>query len=125
MKSGFERSCYLLGFPFWAISYRHDIDVDRSEIKGNRVFEISIRADQCWVRARLNRVVRTATAVHPSSVLGLVGYDDTVIPGYQKLTAAVRPYGMRIFSKSGTTMARCVAAAVEAIEAVVRVCPWP
>lgn len=40
-----------------------------------------------------------ATAVHPSSVLGLIGYDDSVIPGYQKLMAAVRPYGMRMFQQ--------------------------
>ena len=40
-----------------------------------------------------------ATAVHPSSVLGLIGYDDSVIPGYQRLMAAVRPYGMRMFQQ--------------------------
>ena len=40
-----------------------------------------------------------ATAVHPSSVLSLIGYDDSVISGYQKLMAAVRPYGMRMFQQ--------------------------
>src|SRR5690242_18289691 len=40
-----------------------------------------------------------ATAVHPSSVDSLIGYDDSVIPGYQKLMAAVRPHGMRMFQQ--------------------------
>ncbi|MCU1658612.1 MAG: hypothetical protein JWO57_3268 [Pseudonocardiales bacterium] len=40
-----------------------------------------------------------ATAVHPSSVLGLVGYDDSVIPSYQKLMAALRPHGMKVFQQ--------------------------
>jgi 2,4-dienoyl-CoA reductase-like NADH-dependent reductase (Old Yellow Enzyme family) len=29
----------------------------------------------------------------------LIGYDDSVIPGYQRLMAAVRPYGMRMFQQ--------------------------
>jgi 2,4-dienoyl-CoA reductase-like NADH-dependent reductase (Old Yellow Enzyme family) len=40
-----------------------------------------------------------ATAVHPTSVLGLVGYDDSIIPTYQKLMAALRPYGMKMFQQ--------------------------
>jgi 2,4-dienoyl-CoA reductase-like NADH-dependent reductase (Old Yellow Enzyme family) len=40
-----------------------------------------------------------ATAVHPSSVLGLVGYDDSVIPMYKKLMDTVRPLGMRVFQQ--------------------------
>ena len=40
-----------------------------------------------------------ATAVHPSSVLGLAGYDDGVIPMYKKLTDTVRPLGMRVFQQ--------------------------
>ena len=40
-----------------------------------------------------------ATAVHPSSVLGLIGYDDSVIPMYQQLMGTVRPLGMRVFQQ--------------------------
>jgi 2,4-dienoyl-CoA reductase-like NADH-dependent reductase (Old Yellow Enzyme family)/thioredoxin reductase len=40
-----------------------------------------------------------ATAVHPSSVLGLIGYDDGVIPRYQQLMDTVRPLGMRVFQQ--------------------------
>jgi 2,4-dienoyl-CoA reductase-like NADH-dependent reductase (Old Yellow Enzyme family)/thioredoxin reductase len=40
-----------------------------------------------------------ATAVHPSSVLGLIGYDDSVIPMYQQLMDTVRPLGMRVFQQ--------------------------
>jgi 2,4-dienoyl-CoA reductase-like NADH-dependent reductase (Old Yellow Enzyme family)/thioredoxin reductase len=40
-----------------------------------------------------------ATAVHPSSVLGLIGYDDSVIPRYQQLMDTVRPLGMRVFQQ--------------------------
>jgi 2,4-dienoyl-CoA reductase-like NADH-dependent reductase (Old Yellow Enzyme family) len=40
-----------------------------------------------------------ATAVHPSSVLGLIGYDDSVIPGYRRLMDAIRPLGMRVFQQ--------------------------
>lgn len=40
-----------------------------------------------------------ATAVHPSSTLSLIGYDDAVIPGYRKLMDAVRPHGMRMFQQ--------------------------
>ena len=40
-----------------------------------------------------------ATAVHPSSVLGLIGYDDSVIAMYKKLMDTVRPLGMRVFQQ--------------------------
>lgn len=40
-----------------------------------------------------------ATAVHPSSVLGLVGYTDAIIPTYQRLVSAIRPYGMKMFQQ--------------------------
>jgi 2,4-dienoyl-CoA reductase-like NADH-dependent reductase (Old Yellow Enzyme family)/thioredoxin reductase len=40
-----------------------------------------------------------ATAVHPSSVLGLIGYDDSVIPTYKKLMDTIRPLGMRVFQQ--------------------------
>jgi 2,4-dienoyl-CoA reductase-like NADH-dependent reductase (Old Yellow Enzyme family) len=40
-----------------------------------------------------------ATAVHPSSVLGLIGYDDRVIPMYAKLMDTIRPLGMRVFQQ--------------------------
>lgn len=40
-----------------------------------------------------------ATAVHPSSALSLIGYDDAAIPGYRKLMDAVKPHGMRMFQQ--------------------------
>jgi 2,4-dienoyl-CoA reductase-like NADH-dependent reductase (Old Yellow Enzyme family) len=40
-----------------------------------------------------------ACAVHPSSVLGMTGFDDSVIAGYERLMTAVRPYGMRVFQQ--------------------------
>jgi 2,4-dienoyl-CoA reductase-like NADH-dependent reductase (Old Yellow Enzyme family) len=43
--------------------------------------------------------VLEATAVHPSSVLGLVGYTDAIIPTYQRMMAAIRPYGMKMFQQ--------------------------
>ena len=39
------------------------------------------------------------TAVHPSSVLGLIGYDDRVIGMYAKLMDTIRPLGMRVFQQ--------------------------
>lgn len=40
-----------------------------------------------------------AATVHPSSVLSLANFDDGVIPAYQKLMAAIRPHGMRVFQQ--------------------------
>lgn len=40
-----------------------------------------------------------ATAVHPSSVLAMVGWDDSIIDGYKRLVEAVRPTGMRLFQQ--------------------------
>lgn len=40
-----------------------------------------------------------ATAVHPSSVLGLVGYTDAIVPTYRRLMSAIRPYGMKMFQQ--------------------------
>lgn len=43
--------------------------------------------------------VLEATAVHPSSVLGLVGYTDDIIPSYRRLMDAIRPHGMKMFQQ--------------------------
>jgi len=40
-----------------------------------------------------------AGTTHRSSLIALNVTDDRVIPGYQKLMAAVRPYGMRVFQQ--------------------------
>jgi 2,4-dienoyl-CoA reductase-like NADH-dependent reductase (Old Yellow Enzyme family) len=40
-----------------------------------------------------------ATAVHPSSVLGLVGYTDAIVETYRRLMSALRPYGMKMFQQ--------------------------
>jgi len=40
-----------------------------------------------------------AATVHPSSVLSLANLDDSVINGYQRLTSAIRPYGMKVFQQ--------------------------
>ena len=40
-----------------------------------------------------------AAAVHKSSALSLANWDDSVIEGYQRLMAAIRPHGMRIFQQ--------------------------
>jgi len=40
-----------------------------------------------------------AGTTHGSSMISLNVTDDLVIPGYQKLMAAVRPYGMRVFQQ--------------------------
>lgn len=40
-----------------------------------------------------------AATVHPSSVLSLANMDDSVIGGYQRLMAAIRPHGMRVFQQ--------------------------
>ena len=40
-----------------------------------------------------------ATAVHPSSVLGLVGFDDAVLDSYARIVEAVRPTGMKLFQQ--------------------------
>lgn len=40
-----------------------------------------------------------AATVHPSSVLSLANMDDTVIDGYRRLMAAIRPHGMRVFQQ--------------------------
>lgn len=40
-----------------------------------------------------------ATAVHATTHLGLRGDHDDAIAGYQKLMAAIRPYGMRMFQQ--------------------------
>jgi 2,4-dienoyl-CoA reductase-like NADH-dependent reductase (Old Yellow Enzyme family) len=43
--------------------------------------------------------VLEACAIHPSSVLGMTSFDDSVIDGYARLMAAARPYGMRVFQQ--------------------------
>lgn len=43
--------------------------------------------------------ILAATAVHPSSVLALVGYDDSVIPTLAKLMTTIRPLGMKVFQQ--------------------------
>jgi 2,4-dienoyl-CoA reductase-like NADH-dependent reductase (Old Yellow Enzyme family) len=40
-----------------------------------------------------------AATVHPSSVLSLANFDDSIIDGYKKLMAAIRPHGMRVFQQ--------------------------
>jgi 2,4-dienoyl-CoA reductase-like NADH-dependent reductase (Old Yellow Enzyme family) len=40
-----------------------------------------------------------AAAPHPTSVISLNATDDRLVPGYRKLMAAVRPYGMRVFQQ--------------------------
>ena len=50
-------------------------------------------------RGGVGMSVLEATAVHPSSVLGLVGYTDDIIPTYRRLTDALAPYGMKMFQQ--------------------------
>ena len=38
-------------------------------------------------------------SIHPSSAASLSNYDDSVIDGYRKLMAAIRPHGMRVFQQ--------------------------
>lgn len=40
-----------------------------------------------------------AASVHPSSALGLLNWDDSVIPQYEKLVHAVAPTGMKLFQQ--------------------------
>jgi len=40
-----------------------------------------------------------AAGVHPSSVLSLANLDDSIVPGYRALAAAVAPTGMRLFQQ--------------------------
>jgi 2,4-dienoyl-CoA reductase-like NADH-dependent reductase (Old Yellow Enzyme family) len=40
--------------------------------------------------------------VHPTSfTLGIMNYDDSIIPAYQKLMQAIAPYGMTVFQQLG------------------------
>ncbi len=50
-------------------------------------------------RGGVGMSILEATAVHPSSVLGMIGYDDAIIPSYAKLMDAVRPTGMKVFQQ--------------------------
>lgn len=50
-------------------------------------------------RGGVGMSVLEATAVHPSSVLGLVGYTDDIIPSYRRLADAIKPYGMKMFQQ--------------------------
>jgi 2,4-dienoyl-CoA reductase-like NADH-dependent reductase (Old Yellow Enzyme family) len=50
-------------------------------------------------RGGVGLTVLEATAVHPSSVLALIGYDDAILDGYRRLVEAVRPTGMRLFQQ--------------------------
>src|SRR3954470_11187116 len=40
-----------------------------------------------------------AAGVHPSSILSLAYLDDSIVPGYRALAAAVAPTGMRVFQQ--------------------------
>lgn len=40
-----------------------------------------------------------AASVHPSSALGLLNWDDSVIPHYEKLARAIAPTGMKLFQQ--------------------------
>lgn len=40
-----------------------------------------------------------AASVHPSSLIDQVVFDDACIPGFQKLSTAVKPYGMKVFQQ--------------------------
>jgi 2,4-dienoyl-CoA reductase-like NADH-dependent reductase (Old Yellow Enzyme family) len=40
-----------------------------------------------------------AAGVHPSSILSLANLDDTIVPGYRALAAAIAPTGMRVFQQ--------------------------
>ena len=40
-----------------------------------------------------------AAGVHPSSATSLSNFDDSIIDGYRKLMAAIRPHGMRVFQQ--------------------------
>ena len=43
-------------------------------------------------------ILETAS-VHPSSPLTILNFDDRIIPDYQRLMTAIRPYGMKIFQQ--------------------------
>jgi len=40
-----------------------------------------------------------AAAVHPSSILSLANLDESIVPGYRALAAAIAPTGMRLFQQ--------------------------
>ncbi|WP_340315827.1 oxidoreductase [Rhizorhabdus argentea] len=40
-----------------------------------------------------------AAAVHPSTITSFANIDDSIIDGYRRLMAAVRPHGMRVFQQ--------------------------
>lgn len=40
-----------------------------------------------------------AAGVHPSSILSLANLDDSIVPGYRALAAAIAPTGMRLFQQ--------------------------
>jgi 2,4-dienoyl-CoA reductase-like NADH-dependent reductase (Old Yellow Enzyme family) len=40
-----------------------------------------------------------ASSVHPSSLIDQVVFDDACIPGFEKLSKAVKPYGMKVFQQ--------------------------
>jgi 2,4-dienoyl-CoA reductase-like NADH-dependent reductase (Old Yellow Enzyme family) len=64
-----------------------------------RVSDDLIEYHAARARGGVGLSILEATAVHPSSVLGLAGYDDSIIPTYQKLMDTVRPLGMRVFQQ--------------------------
>lgn len=50
-------------------------------------------------RGGVGLTILEAAAVHKSSVPSLANWDDSAIAGYERLMAAIRPYGMRVFQQ--------------------------
>jgi len=63
------------------------------------VSEDLIAYHEARAKSGVGLTVLEACAVHPSSVLGMTSFDDSVIPGYRRLMDAVRPHGMRVFQQ--------------------------
>jgi 2,4-dienoyl-CoA reductase-like NADH-dependent reductase (Old Yellow Enzyme family) len=50
-------------------------------------------------KGEVGLTILEAAAVHRSSTLSLANWDDSAIEGYQRLMAAIKPHGMRVFQQ--------------------------
>ncbi len=68
-------------------------------IGGGRMSDDLIAYHEARARGGVGLTVVEIMAVHPSSPGSLNAFDPTLVDGYRRLMAAVRPHGMRVFQQ--------------------------
>jgi len=68
-------------------------------VAGGGITDALIAYHQARAEGGVGLTILEAAGVHPTSVLSLANLDDSIIPGYRRLAAALAPSGMHVFQQ--------------------------